>query len=137
MLALLFSIRYRSNMIILNFFKANKFYFLAMLVIYIIGLLLLQLLTNLSLNDSLFWLGLSSLLLSFFTSMHSRASLTKIFRFMDFRSEGVENHTKEVFEGKFSGLMQKDTDKFFIPFSTVNFIFGLLAFSLCLLMYLL
>ncbi len=120
---------------IINFCKKNKFYFIVVLAIYIIGIILLQLFTELTFIDSLFWFGLGSLLLSFFTSMHSRASLTKIFRFMDFRTEGVDKHTKEVFEGQFSGLMEKDSDKFFIPFSSVNLIFGILSFVLCTIIY--
>ncbi len=118
-----------------KFFLINKFYFIGILLVYIIGLVLLQVFTYLTLNDSLFWLGLTSLMLSFFTSMQSRASLTKIFRFIDFRTQGVDKHTKEVAEGKFGGLMEKDSDKFYIPFSTVNFIFGMLAFIICILMY--
>ncbi len=118
-----------------NFFVVNKVYFFAMILIYIIGMIILKIIYDLTFIDSLFWLGLSSLLLSFFTSMHSRASLTKMFRFMDFRTEGVDKHTKEVFDGDFGGLMKKDSDKFFIPFSIVNLVFGILAFLLCVLLY--
>ncbi len=120
---------------IINFCKTSKFYFITLFAIYIIGITLLQVLTTVSLNDSFFWFGLTSLMLSFFTSMHSRASLTKMFRFMDFRSEGVDKHTSEVFEGKFGGLMEKDSDKFFVPFSIVNLIFGVLSFTICALLY--
>ncbi len=120
-----------------SFFISNKVYFLSIFIIYIISLILLQMFTILTLNDSLFWLGLTSLLLSFFTSMQSRASLTKMIRFIDFRTQGVDKHTKEVSEGKFGGLMEKDSDKFYIPFSTVNFIFGVSSFVICIIMYLL
>ncbi len=118
-----------------NFLLINRIYFLALLIIYIIGVVLLQVFTSLSVNDSLFWLGLSSLLLSFFTSKQSRASLTKMFRFADFRTHGVDKHAKEVAEGKFGGLMEKESDKFYIPFSTTNLCFGILAFIICALLY--
>ncbi len=123
--------------LIKNFLVTNKIYILIILVIYVLAIVALQLLTTLTLNDSFFWVGLTSLLLSFFTSKQSRASLTKMFRFADFRTHGVDNHTKEVFEGKFAGLMDKESDVFYIPFSTVNLIFGVLAFTICILMYLL
>ncbi len=120
-----------------QFFIKNKLYFAVILIIYIIGVISLQIFTNLTLNDSIFWLGLTGLLISFFTSIHSRASLTKIFRFADFRTHGVDKHAQEVAEGKYSSLMEKDSDKFFIPFSTINFLFGILAFIICILLYVL
>ncbi len=120
-----------------NFIITNKLYIILILLVYIVSIVVLQVFTTLTLNDSLFWLGLTSLLLSFFTSVQSRASLTKMFRFADFRTHGVNKHAKEVLDGEFGGLMEKESDTFYIPFSIINLSFGILSFIICLLMYLL
>lgn len=114
-------------------FIKNNLKFSYVYPIYSVITLILWYVTGLTLSDTLFWISLFSLLLAFFTSTTTRASVTKVIRFTDFRNRGIDEHAKEILDNEYDGLVKKESDSFYIPFSTANLIFGIVAFVLCVL----
>ncbi len=107
-------------------------YFSYIYILYFAILAYFLLFTNLILSDICFYVAIISLLISFITSIQARNTLTKVFRFMDFRNNGVHNHTKEILEPTYTGTIKKDSDTFYIKISKSSFLFGLVSIVISL-----